>query len=260
MSSAAMRYSNQEWMLKLDTLQATRVNARQSQSLAFLEIPPEIRQRVYIHHLFFAERVKLVSPLQNESFAHHIKECRTTDHEVLYHPEEGGQILICNQPWGKKETRPPSSVLDLLLTSRLIYNEAVDLFYDINRFAFNDAHDIASFAKQVGKRFLQMRDISFPFNRSPAAFNQLRRCENLTTISIHFPAFEWGTAWSNKEASLLRGISGMDELMKLRNFKDVRISGYDVIFDSTSNEWMLVDVSHPRSIGEDFVSNLMTVS
>ena len=249
MSPAPTDFCNQESLLELDALPIIGDEAQHSQSLPFFKFPPEIRQRVYVHHLFFPERIDLV-----------LGSCLTDSHQISYHPDEGMQILTCDQPWGRNKTRVPSSVLDLLLTSRLIYNEAVDIFYQINRFAFNDAHDIARFAKQGGKRFLQLRDISFPFNQSPAAFNQLRRCENLTKISIHFPLVQWGTAWPFKETSILRTVSGTDELMKLRNLKHVKLSGYDIVYDPASNRWIKVSLSHPGSIGEDLVSNLMSVS
>ena len=188
------------------------------------KFPPELREKIYRHVLVLPEPVQIkpfVSPFWSA-------------------PD------MANVNSGP-------SPLALLATSKVIYNEAVNIYYSENHLIFQSITSLRYFITACSSRYRFMEEISFKysgifFDALPA----LMDCQRLRILHIHFHHhfIQLG------EHLPLVYATGMESLRKLRGIETLELRGKDRI-DIGGRRVQEVDVNDPRALGPILRSELM---
>ncbi|KAK3661206.1 hypothetical protein LTR56_000329 [Elasticomyces elasticus] len=197
----------------------------------FFDLPPELRNCIYMMMLFFDERGfkynyhRVVNPPGIKVFM----QLPSREGDQVPGANDGADMYLST--WvnpGDWMTAPSfAKILGFLQTSKQIRNEAMPYFYSDNRFFFNTANDFAFAINSLETdRFKHLSDIHIKFEWPyeypqdlPRALQRLATVENLRRLQLDFSTDD---VWLKMEAKERRKM-GVNRLRKFIRIDQIPI-------------------------------------
>ncbi len=196
----------------------------------FLRLPPELRQEVYKCHL--------IQP------TYELYLCKSEVRHLIY------------SHYRLPSRRNPNPATSLLCVSRLVYDEAMPIFYRFHHFDICGIHDdcwLWEFLTAIGpERRRHLRAVTFRYPDSPEnvpeTFRLLRTAVNLTELYIYMEPNQFYD-WLSYEGELCpQDHKGLKELLELRGLRTLEIEVVGTCVDARADIDQLV--SHLQVIKE----------
>jgi len=177
----------------------------------FLRLPAEIRVMIYHYCLDLGKRVVILPPSEMIStFKNHIKNCKLSHRRLPNRATRDGTLATCG-PFagakhhtylscphhGRNRLKAPQSALALLEVCKIIFVEAMPIFYSINKLVIFGESSITStkhateLLKQFPDRSAHIRDLRINLDMRPRSHNLAYLlctvCPNLQTLRLEIP-------------------------------------------------------------------------
>ncbi|KAL8903076.1 MAG: hypothetical protein Q9207_004171, partial [Kuettlingeria erythrocarpa] len=210
-------------------------------------LPTEVRLMIYTYVLGFKHPVSMRTARYLTFSLRHLRECPARKHQKCK------LTLTCTNRFDANDVdtiEPPRSVLELLLVSKQIKQEALPTFFE-NSFVFDGS--MGRFPVPIidsVARFEMVQDVTFLWS-SDNILNLVRALYRLPLLRILALIIEFHPHWqqprslANKSPSKTRGF---EELSHLRGLEKVELAGSDLI-GCAGGGWEKVDINHPAAIG-----------
>ncbi|MCJ1367824.1 hypothetical protein MMC16_006959 [Acarospora aff. strigata] len=225
----------------------------------FTRLPPELRDRIYRHHLVLPEPVTLTLASNTTFVVQHLKNCVLGTHPEGRSEIDQTCVLKCKDPFKKRKRQlpVPESVLALLLANKQISREAMHIFYQHNHFVFANVGRIWEFIFRTGDRYRYLGELSFAFSSVDAlpTFAKLKQCRYLTKLHINM-CYDGQYMRLNKDHNLGTA-SGIRGLRELRGIKVLELVGKDRV-TPVDGGWKDVDINDKDAVGPVLRRDLMT--
>ncbi len=178
-------------------------------------------------------------------FSRHLSECPVRKHH------NRRLTIMCTSHFDANDVQtygPPPSVLEFLLVSKQVKEEALPLFFE-NNFILDAATVRWPLPVDCNARFEMIQDVTFLWSTAKIlnivkALYRLPRLRNLSLLVSFWPD---DRPWRMRKKSLSK-TRGFEELSHLRGLKKVELPGKDMI-KRADRGWEEIDINHPAAIG-----------
>ena len=162
---------------------------------------PRYRRRVQPSHQQW--RVSVMSRSLFDEFDYdkwQILQHETCGRYTLCHCKDE-QCSICQGGYGRYHVRNVKHILEPLLTNKQFFDEAMPIFYSINRLHIEDAHDVdeelqgltPSRLRYLDSLAFECTDALMEYSNLSSLRNMLRKLQGLRTLHIYFDDVHWGS-------------------------------------------------------------------
>ncbi len=178
-------------------------------------------------------------------YSRHLRECPVRKHHKRH------LTITCTSHFDANDVQtyePPPSVLEFLLVSKVVKQEALPLVFE-NNFILDAATVRWPLPVDCNARFEMIQDVTFLWStykilKIMKALYRLPRLRNLSLIVNFWPD---DRPWRMRNKSLSK-TRGFEELSHLRGLKKVELAGKDLI-RRAGGRWEEIDINDPAAIG-----------
>ena len=195
---------------------AERIGVQRKGSFAFLRLPPELRDIFYT----------MVAACPPSGLVLHPSGPDKIEVSAATRNFSDPFSMLCTQGrWPELVLNPLSTIFNLSLVNKQIYEEFTPYFFQINTFQFAGVSCISVVSQTLPSSHAQnIRHVTFkyhPFDADSAteAFKWLASLENLQKLDVHIDEAAWKADYRSSEAINLLKLPGLFTLRKLRGLK-----------------------------------------
>ena len=230
--------------------------------MKLLTIAQEIRDIIY--EFVLVDSKGPVRPIKGHEitfYLSHMHHCTINEHpstKANGEMVEKHKEIVCKDPFTGEETvvPVPPSVLSLFLVCHQTHNEAKEIFYKKNTFAFDTRVTMAqvnNFVLGIGDRKNFLKSMAFHFTSLDATqtFKTLAKLPALTNLRIIMDGYGMIKRYHGRKSPNFRGM-GVKSMLALRGLEKLELAGTD--WDEDGNE---VDINSVEGIGPLMMAKML---